>query len=288
LVSIRCHNDLEESRVQLRADAPFHVGLQRRRRARADLELEPEQLDAFGACAGTLGMQKRHVLEICVESLGAALAAERGGAHRIELCSDLWVGGVTPDPELVKAARQHLRLPIHSMVRPRAGDFCYSNSEFETMERSIDTAKELEMNGVVLGLLDTDGRVDVPRTKSLVVRAHPLPVTFHRAFDESLDLWESLDDVLQTGVTRILTSGGARTVSEGIEIVAQLIKTAGERIIVMPGSGIHAGNILEVAKHTRAQEFHSGLSTVLPDGRGDHRNFETQVRNLAERLASLS
>jgi copper homeostasis protein len=232
-------------------------------------------------------MQNCYVLEICVESLGAAQAAELGGAHRIELCSDLSVGGVTPDKKLVKAVRQHIHLPIHMMIRPRAGDFCYSNEELETMERSVDAAKELGMNGVVLGLLDSNGCVDVARTTRLVARAHPLPVTFHRAFDESLDLWESLDDVIRTGATRILTSGGARTVPEAIDILTQLIKTAADRIIVMPGSGIHAGNILEIVKHTGAQEFHSGLSTMLPYGSSDYSILELEVRKLAERLASL-
>jgi len=233
-------------------------------------------------------MQSRYVLEICVESVGAAQAAERGGAVRIELCSDLPVGGVTPDTQLMQAAREHIRLPIHMMIRPRAGDFCYSNEEFQAMERSIDAAKEMGMNGVVLGLLDSIDRVDVARAKKLVSHAQPLPVTFHRAFDESLDLWEALDDVIQTGAARVLTSGGARTVPEGMEILAQLIKTAGERIIVMPGRGIHAGNILEIAQKTGAREFHCGLSTILPYPINDYAQFEAEVRHLAGRLARHS
>jgi copper homeostasis protein len=232
-------------------------------------------------------MSSRYVLEICIESLRAAEAAERGGAHRIELCSELSVGGVTADEEFAKAVRQSVRLPLHMMIRPRAGDFCYSHEELLAMERGIDTAKALGMDGVVFGLLDANGRVEVARTKRLVARAHPLPVTFHRAFDESLDLWESLDDVIQTGATRILTSGGAHSVPEGIEIIARLIKTAGERIIVMPGSGIKPGNILEVAKHTGAREFHSGLSSVFPYRSRDFTSLELEVRNLAAGLASL-
>ena len=154
-------------------------------------------------------MTNRYLLEISVEHAEAASAAERAGAHRIELCGDLSVGGITPSVEMIRTVRTQVRLPIFSMVRPRGGDFVYSAAEFELMKDDIATAKSLQMDGVVLGILKNDRRVDLDRTQQLVELAHPLPITFHRAFDECTDLLHSLEDVIATGAARILTSGGA-------------------------------------------------------------------------------
>jgi copper homeostasis protein len=225
-----------------------------------------------------------HTLEISVESVHAALAAERGGAHRVELCSNAQEGGTTPAPELLRAAREHVRLPIFTMIRPRPGKFLYSDTEFVAMQRDIDSAKKLQMDGIVLGLLDANGKIDIARTTQLVMHATPLPVTFHRAFDECRDLSRSLEDVIKTGATRLLTSGGKRTAPEALEILANLVRLAGDRITIMPGSGLHAGNIREAAQQTHASEYHAGLSSMIPHPAGNLRAFEQEVRKLATAL----
>lgn len=229
-----------------------------------------------------------YILEISVETLDAALAAQRGGAHRIELCSDLAQGGLTPATALMRDVREQVTLPIFAMVRPRGGDFVYSGAEFSTMERDVETAKRLGMDGVVLGILKEDGHVDVERTKQLVGLAQPLPVTFHRAFDVSADLRKSLEDVIQTGAARILTSGGAKTAPEGLNALTELVRTAGDRVIIIPGSGITTSSVLGVAERTHASEFHAGLSTVVRTADGQRNGFEAEVRKLVELLTTAS
>jgi copper homeostasis protein len=228
------------------------------------------------------------LLEISVETLEAALAAERGGADRIELCKNLSVGGVTPDAELLRAVRVQVHIPIFSMVRPRAGDFVYSGAEFSEMRHSIADAKESGMDGVVLGVLTKDHRVDFERTRELVEFAKPLPVTYHRAFDEAADLRQALEDVIESGAKRILTSGGAKSALDGAAVLAELIAATGERIIVVPGAGIIAANIREIARQTGAREFHSGLGSALPYGSRDLKKFEEEVRKLAEAVGRLA
>jgi copper homeostasis protein len=233
-------------------------------------------------------VSRKCLLEISVETLEAALAAERGGADRIELCGNLSVGGVTPDAELLRAVRAQVRIPIFSMVRPRAGNFVYSSAELTEMKQAICAAKESGMDGVVLGVLTKDHRVDVERTRELIELAKPLTVTYHRAFDEADGLHRALEGVIQTGAKRILTSGGAKSVLEGAATLTELIEAAGNRIIIVPGAGMSAANILEVAQRTKAREFHSGLSSVLTYGSSDYKRFEEEVRKLAERIALLS
>ena len=221
------------------------------------------------------------LLEIAVETPEAGLAAERGGAHRIELCADLAVGGLTPRVEVMRAAREQIRLPIFAMIRPRSGDFVYDGGEFVSMRRDIAAAKQHGMDGVVLGILDTGGRVDVERTRELVEVARPLAVTFHRAFDASADVYISLEDVIHTGAMRILTSGGAPTAPEGLPVLAKLVAAAGERIIIIPGGGLNPSNIAQVVRDTRAREFHSGLGTQISYGSTEHFSFEQKVREMA-------
>jgi copper homeostasis protein len=229
-------------------------------------------------------MQNKYLLEISVESVEAAIAAERGGAHRIEICSNAREGGTTPRPELLRAARERVCIPILSMVRPRGGDFFYNEAEFEAMQREVDAAKKSGMDGIVLGLLDAEGQVDVERTKQLVEQARPLPVTFHRAFDECADLGGALVDVIETGATRLLTSGGKRTAPEALDLLGELVRIAGDQLIVMPGSGIHAGNVREVVKKTEAREYHAGLSSVVADPAASIEAFEIEVTRLADAL----
>jgi copper homeostasis protein len=229
-------------------------------------------------------VQKPYILEITVDTLARALAAQRGGAHRIELCSDLSSGGLTPVVELIRPTREQVRLPIFAMIRPRAGDYVYSGVEFAQMQREITAVAEMGVDGVVLGILTGDGRVDGQRTRELVEQARPLPVTFHRAFDVSTDLRESLEDVIQTGAARILTSGGVRSAFEGRVPLAELIRQARGRILIVPAAGITAANVDLVARDTGADEFHAGLSSVVM---GDDRNgdrFEAEVRDLVKQL----
>jgi len=233
-------------------------------------------------------VNRKCLLEISVESLEASLAAERGGADRIELCSDLSAGGITPSAALMHAVRAHLSIPVFAMVRSRSGDFVYSHAEFSEMRRSIANAQESGMDGVVLGVLTKDHRIDVERTRELVELTKPLPVTYHRAFDEAADLGQALEDVIQSGAKRILTSGGAKSALEGVAVLAKLIEAAGERIVIVPGAGIGALNIEQVAQQTGAREFHSGLSAALPYGSKDYKRFEEEVRKLSGEIGRFS
>jgi copper homeostasis protein len=235
-----------------------------------------------------LKMTGQFIFEISVESVDAALGAERAGADRIELCDNAKEGGTTPTPELMQAARQRVRRPIFTMARPRSGNFVYSDAEFEVMRRDIERAKTLHMDGIVLGLLNTHGKIDVVRTRQLVAQAAPLPVTFHRAFDECADLSTSLEDVIEAGATRLLTSGGKRTAPEGLPILANLVRIAADRITVMPGSGLHAGNIREAVQQSRALEYHAGLSSVVAHPAENLSAFEEEVKKLADALRSCN
>lgn len=245
-------------------------------------------LVSLAANCEIVALPKEPILEISVETVAGALAAERGGAHRLELCSDLSAGGITPDDELMRAVLAQVRLPVFAMIRPRSGGFVYTDAEFAVMKNSIARAKQLGVRGLVLGILTSEHLVDVPRTRELVNLAAPLPVTFHRAFDASSDLFQSLEDVLQTGATRILSSGGAFSAFAGAATLAFLRTAAKGRINIIPGTGINPGNIAEVARITAAQEFHSGLSSVLGYGNPDHTLFEQHVREMASALAQCA
>jgi copper homeostasis protein len=218
------------------------------------------------------------LLEICAISLDFAVAAQRAGADRVEICRDLACGGVTPEASLLAAAREHLQLPIHVLIRPRAGDFCYSADEFQVMRQDIEIARQLRMDGVVLGLLDRKSQIDVARTRELVEAARPLRVTFHRAFDQSDLGQQALEAVIQTGAERLLTSGGGATAAEGLDALARLVDGAKGRIIVMPGGGITAANVLRIVRATSAREIHGSLLTLaLRPADGVQRGSETDL-----------
>jgi copper homeostasis protein len=224
------------------------------------------------------------LLEIAVQSLETARAAERGGAHRIELCAQLDRGGTTPSAELQRDVRMAVQIPIHVLIRPRDGNFVYSNDEMGSMKRQIESAKANGMNSVVLGILNANQSIDIQRTRELVSYANPLPVTFHRAFDETPDLLQALAGVCSTGAARILTSGGAKDAVTGSAQLRDLVETAAGRTIVMPGGGIRAENIAGVFRATGAREFHSGLGTVMDYNAQDVSKFESEVRKLASQL----
>jgi len=232
-------------------------------------------------------VKRRYLLEISVETLEAALAAQRGGADRIELCANLSIGGVTPSIEVMRTVREQLRIPVFAIIRPRGGDFVYSEGESAEMKRSIAEAKRAGMDGLVAGVLASNGSVDIERTRELVAMARPLPLTFHRAFDDCGNLRGALEEVIQTGASRILTSGGAKSALEGAAPLAKLIAAAGSRITIVPGAGISASNIARVVKETGAIEFHSGLGSVLPYGSPDYKEFEAEVKKLTDQLTSL-
>jgi len=208
-------------------------------------------------------MAKPVIVEVCVDSVASAVAAERGGAARVELCSDLLEGGITPSAGLIDTTRSRISIGLNPIIRPRPGDFCYSEEEIETMCRDIETAKELGADGVVLGILDTDGNVDVERTRHLVELARPLSVTFHRAFDMSSDLQRALESVCETGADRILTSGGEQTCLEGMDAISSLVKSAGQRIRVMAGGAISHKDAPTIVERTGVREIHVGLSSSV-------------------------
>ena len=198
-------------------------------------------------------------LEICATSVASCIAAQEGGAQRIELCDNLLEGGTTPSYGTITLAREKVQIALYPIIRPRGGDFLYDGLEFEVMKRDITLCKQLGCDGVVLGLLQSDGRIDIKRTEALVKAAYPMEVTFHRAFDRCVDPFEALEKLVEAGVQRILTSGQKPTAPEGAGLIAELVKAASERIIIMPGSGVRADNIVALAKETGATEFHTSL-----------------------------
>ncbi len=203
------------------------------------------------------------IFEVCVDSVESAVAAERGGADRVELCDNLLEGGTTPSGGAVETARALLSLELHVMIRPRGGDFCYSPVELDVMRRDVELAKRLGADGVVFGLLTEDAAVDLERTRALVELARPLSVTFHRAFDMAREPFQALEDLVALGVDRVLTSGQEASVVEGLDLVAELVRRAGNRIVVMPGGGLREHNIAKVVAATGARELHvTGFATV--------------------------
>jgi copper homeostasis protein len=246
-------------------------------------------------------MKNPVTLEICLESVDSVIASDRGGAQRVELCANLSEGGTTPSAGTIRAARENAKIAINVMIRPRGGDFLYTDAEFESMQHDIQIAKDLGADGIVLGLLRADGTVDVERTRQLVELARPLPVTFHRAIDVSRDLLEALEDVIATGASRVLTSGGQPSVVEGAGMVAKMAEKANDRIIIMPGCGIRPDNVLSILDITGASEVHIALEeetqssmrfrkAEIPMGGVEGREYlrfvtqEDAVRNVVEIL----
>jgi copper homeostasis protein len=237
------------------------------------------------------------LLEICVDSLRAAQAAARGGADRIELCGELASGGVTPSLGLLEAVLDSVRIPVHCIIRPRGGDFCYADDESRAMERDVALARAAGAAGVVVGVLTRDGAVDVDATARLVRTARPMRVTFHRAFDVALctggNPETALEDVIRTGADVLLTSGGAARVTEGSSTVLRLVTHARGRIKIMAGSGVRLDNAAAVWEMSRADALHASLRRpvsrqdaghLLPDAPPTYEVREADVRTLAATL----
>lgn len=210
-------------------------------------------------------------LEICATSLASCKAAQEGGADRIELCDNLLEGGTTPSYATIKLARETVNIALYPIIRPRGGDFLYSEEEFAIMKEDIRVCKELGCDGAVIGLLTPEGKVDTGRTRELVELAKPMGVTFHRAFDMTDDPFQALEDVIATGCERILTSGQRNTAMEGAELIAALVEKAAGRIRIMAGSGLRDHNAAALAAATHAREFHTTAKTY-EDSRMIYRN----------------
>ncbi|MEA5458297.1 copper homeostasis protein CutC [Arcicella sp. LKC2W] len=187
------------------------------------------------------------IIEVCAFSLESCLTAQQGGAKRVELCAGIYEGGTTPSAGLISLAKQQTSIEIHAMIRPRGGDFCYSDDEIEVMKADIQMVKSLTCDGIVLGILQKDGRVNIAQTKELVDLAKPLQVTFHRAIDMARDYFEALEDIIEAGCHRILTSGQKNTAMEGVKDLTELVKRADGRIQIMAGSGVNVQNAQTLA-----------------------------------------
>ncbi len=199
------------------------------------------------------------IFEVCAETMEACIAARNGGADRIELCSALSEGGLTPSHGLLRAAVVESGLPIHAMVRPRGGSFVYTPAEIEIMRDDILHMKSLGVAGVVLGVLHPDGSVDVAVTKELVELASPMQATFHRAFDSAPSLSQALEDVITTGCDRVLTSGGEHDVNAGAASLAALVEQAAGRVEIAVGGGLRLADAARLANFIGARHFHASL-----------------------------
>ena len=205
-------------------------------------------------------------VEICVDSAAGAFAAEQGGADRVELCDNLLEGGTTPSAGCIKVVRQGLKIGLQVIIRPRGGDFLYTEHELAVMREDIRIAKDLGANGVVLGCLTSNGDIDRDRTAELIELARPLNVTFHRAFDMCRDSSRALEHLVALGVDRVLTSGQEASCLEGLDLLVSLQKQAAGRIIIMPGGGITARNIQRIVTATGVKEVHLSARSTLESG----------------------
>jgi copper homeostasis protein len=200
-----------------------------------------------------------YIIEIATSDFTTTKSAVEGGADRIELCANLAEGGTTPSYGTIKQCREAFDVLLYPIIRPRGGDFLYTKDEFAIMVNDIKLCKELKADGIVIGLLNMDGSIDIARTAELIEMAYPMGVTFHRAFDRCKNPFEAMEQLIEIGCERILTSGQKPSVVDGVDLVAELNKKADERIIIMPGSGVRKENIKMLAEKTDCIEFHSSL-----------------------------
>lgn len=240
-----------------------------------------------------------YFLEICAGSLCSALAAQRGGADRVELCDNLFEGGTTPSYGMIKTCRSLLKIPFFPIIRPCGGGFVYSDEEFDVMRQDVISCLELGCEGIVFGILREDGSIDTKRCSELVELSGGMQLTFHRAFDHCSNLEDGLENIIEMGFHRVLTSGGADFAHNAIPELAKLVKQAKSRISIMPGSGITVDNLLRIAKETGALEFHTTAKRKIDPMRGsrDLNNLDTQylfetdevkVREMCQILQNIS
>ncbi len=230
------------------------------------------------------------IIEIVVYNMESALKAQEGNADRIELCDNPSEGGTTPSYGTIKSVRQNVTLDVFVMIRPRGGDFHYSNDDFHTMKRDIDQCQKLSVDGVVFGILNADGTIDKKRCKELIDRARPLKVTCHRAFDMTRDPVEALEDCIEVGFDRILTSGQKPKAIDGVDLIAELIIKANGRIAIMPGAGVNENTVEEIVSKTKAKEIHFSVTTFRESemiyknqnraGMGDEEGGEFKLRTV--------
>jgi copper homeostasis protein len=211
-------------------------------------------------------IKEKYIIEIATSDYNTTKAAVEGGADRVELCANLMEGGTTPSFGMIRQCREAFSVSLYPIIRPRGGDFLYTDEEFSIMLKEVMFCNEMGCDGVVIGLLNSDGTIDEKRTGELVKAAYPLGVTFHRAFDRCKDPFVALEQLIKLGCERILTSGQKPTVSEGIDMIAELNKLADDRIIIMPGSGLRKENIKMLAVKTGCTEFHSSLRSKTKSG----------------------
>lgn len=238
-------------------------------------------------------LASRYTLEVCVDSAASIDAAVAGGAHRLELCSNLGEGGTTPEPDLVRYAKRRAPIDLMMMVRPRGGNFDYASAEIELMTEDIRFARRQGLTGVVFGVLTEDKRVDMERMSQLVSLSGDMQVTFHRAFDVTPDPFEALQSLIGLGVDRILTSGQEESAYDGRALIRKLIALAGEQIEIMPGSGINPDNLAEILTATGAISFHGSARGQSKDGPSisgmpDYRTSEEIVRKLLAAAATVN
>lgn len=201
-------------------------------------------------------------VEVCLEDIESAIAAQLGGANRVELCDNLTVGGTTPSIGLIKLVRQQIEIDLQVIVRPRGGDFCYTNLEFGVMKSDVEAIKSAGANGIVIGILKPDATIDIQRTQELVRLAEPLPVTFHRAFDYTPDPFLSLEILADNGISRILSSGQATSALKGVGLLKQLNKNARDRVTIMAGGSVNSQNAPIIVNEAKVTEIHAGSSCV--------------------------
>lgn len=206
-------------------------------------------------------MSSNAKLEIACFNLESALIAQENGADRVELCAGIEVGGTTPNFEIVKQAREKLSIDLYVMIRPRGGGFVYTEEEFQQMQTDITALKELNVDGFVFGILKEDNKINGEQNKILVDLAKPLPCTFHRAFDEVINPFQALEQLIDCGFKTILTSGQAQNVSQGMNRITELVFKANNRIIIMPGGGLRSSNIETIQQETKAIFYHSSAIT---------------------------
>jgi copper homeostasis protein len=213
------------------------------------------------------------LLEICCGSIDDAIQSENGGADRVELCSALFLGGLTPSIGTIQETKRRLTIPVMAMVRPRGGGFCYTAAEFATMERDAEAAIDSGAEGIVFGILKEDGRIDQRRTQRMRRIIGKRQAVFHRAFDVTPDPFKALDQLIDLGITRVLTSGQKGSAPEGVELIARLVERAGKRIEILPGGGIHPYNMHDIVQRTRCRQIHMTAWSKVQD-RSTHAHRE--------------